>query len=108
MVNVNTAFADEDVDLGIPTSALHNIETEQALLGAIISQREALSKVDTIITPEDFYEPLHREIYAKFLSIRDEGCEPTYQLVLVKLGALRGLTVEGRTMKEYAALLARE
>jgi replicative DNA helicase len=105
---IKAAFADEVAEVEIPTSALHNVETEQAMLGAIISQREALSKVDTIITPEDFYEPLHSEIYSKCLSIRDEGCAPTYTMVLAKLGALGALRVSGMTVKEYAARLARE
>ena len=50
------AFTDEVAEVGIPTSGLYNVETEQVLLGAIISQRDALSKVDHIITVEDFYD----------------------------------------------------
>ena len=35
-MKVEVAFADENTELEIPSSALHNIETERAILGAII------------------------------------------------------------------------
>jgi replicative DNA helicase len=100
------AFADEDTEAEIPAaSVLHNIETEQALLGAIISQKEALSKVEHIITPEDFSEPVHGDIYAKCLSIRDEGCSLTYTIVKAKLGAFGAHDLGGLTVGAYAARL---
>lgn len=87
-------------------AALHNVEAEQILLGAIISQKEALSKVENIIVTNDFYEPLHQHLYEKCLSIRDEGCALGYTVVLAKLGALGALRIEEMTLKEYAARLA--
>ena len=62
---MSTTFHDEDTDAEVPASAVHNIQAEQELLGAIILHRGAFSAVDLIITTEDFYEPLHRSIYAK-------------------------------------------
>ncbi len=43
--------------------APHNIEAEQALLGAILVNNEAFYRVSDFLMPEHFYEPVHREIY---------------------------------------------
>src|SRR5690349_11609381 len=44
--------------------APHNIEAEQALLGAILVNNEAFYRVSDFLLPEHFYEPVHRGIYA--------------------------------------------
>ncbi len=44
-------------------SAPHNIEAEQALLGAILVNNEALYRVSDFLEPQHFFEPLHRKIY---------------------------------------------
>src|ERR1700757_2693349 len=44
-------------------TAPHNIEAEQALLGAILVNNEAFYRVSDFLLPEHFYEPVHREIY---------------------------------------------
>ena len=41
----------------------HNIEAEQALLGAILVNNEACDRVSAFLEPEHFYEPLHARIY---------------------------------------------
>jgi replicative DNA helicase len=43
--------------------APHNVEAEQALLGAILVNNEAFYRVSDFLAPEHFYEPVHREIY---------------------------------------------
>lgn len=43
--------------------APHNIEAEQALLGAILVNNEAFYRVSDFLEPEHFYEGLHRQIY---------------------------------------------
>ncbi|HHY48896.1 MAG TPA: replicative DNA helicase [Alphaproteobacteria bacterium] len=43
--------------------APHNVEAEQALLGAILVNNEAFYRVSDFLAPEHFYEPIHREIY---------------------------------------------
>lgn len=43
--------------------APHNLEAEQALLGAILINNEAFYRVSDFLEPEHFYEGLHREIY---------------------------------------------
>ncbi|HEY8596236.1 MAG TPA: replicative DNA helicase [Devosiaceae bacterium] len=43
--------------------APHNVEAEQALLGAIMVNNEAFYRVSDFLLGEHFYEPIHREIY---------------------------------------------
>jgi replicative DNA helicase len=44
-------------------SAPHNIEAEQALLGAILVNNEAFYRVSDFLEPQHFYEPIHQKIY---------------------------------------------
>lgn len=44
-------------------TAPHNVEVEQALLGAILINNEAFYRVADFLLPEHFYEPIHREIF---------------------------------------------
>jgi replicative DNA helicase len=41
----------------------HNIEAEQALLGAILVNNEALDRVSDFLAPSHFFDPLHAEIF---------------------------------------------
>jgi replicative DNA helicase len=43
--------------------APHNIEAEQALLGAILINNEAFDRVSAFLEPHHFFEPLHARIY---------------------------------------------
>jgi replicative DNA helicase len=43
--------------------APHNIEAEQALLGAILVNNEAIDRVSTFLKPGHFYDALHARIY---------------------------------------------
>lgn len=42
----------------------HNIEAEQQLLGAILSSNEVLDRIDDLVKPDHFYDPVHAEIFA--------------------------------------------
>ena len=44
-------------------SAPHNIEAEQALIGAILVNNEALYRVSDFLEPQHFFEPIHQQIY---------------------------------------------
>src|SRR5690606_4049843 len=54
------AAADEPLSFRQPP---HNIEAEQALLGAILINNEALDRVAGFLEPHHFYDPLHQQIY---------------------------------------------
>ncbi|MBA3520264.1 MAG: replicative DNA helicase, partial [Rhizobiales bacterium] len=57
------ALAPEDEP--IHRQSPHNIEVEQALLGAILINNEAFYRVSDFLEPAHFYDPLHRQIYEK-------------------------------------------
>ena len=44
-------------------TAPHNIEAEQALLGAILVNNDAFYRVSDFLDPEHFSEELHRRIF---------------------------------------------
>jgi len=44
-------------------NAPHNIEVEQALLGALLINNDAYYRVSDFLLPEHFFESLHRDIY---------------------------------------------
>jgi replicative DNA helicase len=51
----------------------HNIEAEQALLGAILINNEAYHRVSEYLRPEHFYEPVHRRIYDAVVRLIEGG-----------------------------------
>src|SRR5262245_10904381 len=44
-------------------TAPHNIEAEQALLGAILVNNEAFYRVSDFLKSGHFYEPIHQQIF---------------------------------------------
>jgi len=51
----------------------HNAEAEQAILGGVLLDPDALGNVIEIIEPKDFYHEAHQIIYQQILSIFDRG-----------------------------------
>jgi replicative DNA helicase len=51
----------------------HNIEAEQALLGAILINNEAYHRVSEFMRPEHFYEPVHGRIFAAMVRLIEGG-----------------------------------
>jgi replicative DNA helicase len=54
------------------TADLHSIEAGQELLCAIQIQRQALDYVDDVVTPDDFYKPVHGYLFARLTEIRND------------------------------------
>lgn len=50
-----------------------NIEAEQALLGSILVDNEALHKISDIVLSEHFYEPVHQRIYSSIQNFIERG-----------------------------------
>src|SRR5689334_12823673 len=44
-------------------TAPHNIEAEQALLGAILINNEAFYRISDFLEPKHFFEPAHKQIF---------------------------------------------
>lgn len=85
--------------------APHNIEAEQALLGAILVNNEAFYRVSDFLQGEHFYEPVHREIYEIASKIIRAGKAATP--ITVKTYLPDQLTAD-MTMQQYLGRLGTE
>ncbi len=98
----------------------HNLECEQALLGAILVQNAAFERVCDLIKPSDFFEPLHGRIYSVIGDLISQGrlatpltlkpffeCEPPVgdMPVWQYLGRLVVNAVSIISAKDYAGLI---
>jgi replicative DNA helicase len=54
----------------------HNIEAEQAVLGAVLTAGQLLAEVAALVEEVDFYRPAHRTIWRAMLGLADRG-QPT-------------------------------
>ena len=54
------ASADEPLPYRQPP---HNIDAEQAVLGAILINNDAMDRVSNVLKPEHFYDPLHSQVF---------------------------------------------
>lgn len=50
-----------------------NVEAEQSVLGAMLIEREAISRVAEILRPEDFYREAHRLIYNAIVELYNKN-----------------------------------
>ena len=57
--------------------APHNIEAEQALLGAILVNNESHDRVSGFLLPEHFFDPLHAQIYETMAKLIGAGKQAT-------------------------------
>src|SRR6185295_18853481 len=58
-------------------AAPHNLEAEQALLGAILVNNEAHDRVSGFLEPHHFYDPLHQQIYEVTAKVITSGKQAT-------------------------------
>src|SRR5215831_10199462 len=87
-------------------SAPHNIEAEQALLGAILVNNEAFYRVSDFLEPAHFFEPIHQKIYqlARDLIRMGKVANP----VTLKTHLPAEVEIAGLTVNQYLARLAAE
>jgi replicative DNA helicase len=87
----------------------HSIEAEQALLGAILINDDALDRVENTLNKDDFFEPIHQYIYEVMLNVRGMGRRITPALLIAILNSeSRKTDIAGLTMAQYLARLAAE
>jgi replicative DNA helicase len=87
-------------------SAPHNIEAEQALLGAILVNNEALYRVSDFLEPRHFFEPVHQNIYEITGSLIRVG--KIANPVTLKTFLPADVDIAGLTVSQYLARLAAE
>lgn len=51
----------------------HNLEAEQALLGAILINNESISRIQDFLTADHFVNPAHQKIYEASLKLIEKG-----------------------------------
>ncbi|MEN9709447.1 MAG: hypothetical protein RIQ68_1855, partial [Pseudomonadota bacterium] len=83
----------------------HNIEAEQALLGAILVNNEAYDRVSDFLAPEHFSEELHRRVYDVMMQLIKAGKIATPVTLKTFLG---DHDLGGITLPQYLARLAAE
>jgi replicative DNA helicase len=83
-----------------------NIDVEQALLGAILQNAEALDRVDGLVAEADFYDDVHRLIFAEAKALRNRGNGASgYRLLLGALGSHADMRLGEIDLREYLARL---
>jgi replicative DNA helicase len=87
-------------------AAPHNIDVEQALLGAVLVNNEAFYRVSDFLEPQHFYEPIHQKIFELAGSLVRAGKVATP--VTLKTFLPADLDVAGLTASQYLARLAAE
>src|SRR5947207_7829028 len=87
-------------------SAPHNIEAEQALLGAILVNNEAFYRVSDFLEPRHFFEPVHQKIYEDSGSLIRVG--KVANPVTLKTFLPADVDIAGVSVSQYLARLAAE
>src|ERR1700720_4008333 len=87
-------------------TAPHNIELEQALLGAILVNNEAFYRVSDFLEPRHFFEPVHQNIYEITGSLIRVG--KIANPVTLKTFLPADVDIAGLTVSQYLARLAAE
>ena len=93
-------------DTPVFRAAPHNIEAEQALLGAILVNNEAFYRVSDFLEPPHFFEPIHAKIFELAASLIRAG--KVASPVTLKTFLPPDLDVAGLTASQYLARLAAE
>jgi replicative DNA helicase len=87
-------------------TAPHNIEAEQALLGAMLVNNEAFYRVSDFLEPRHFFETIHQQIYELAGSLIRAGKLATP--VTLKTFLPGDADIAGLTLNQYLARLAAE
>jgi replicative DNA helicase len=87
-------------------AAPHNLEAEQALIGAILVNNEAFYRVSDFLEPQHFHEPLHQQIYELASNLIRAGKVATP--VTLKTFLPGDIDIGGLSVSQYLARLAAE
>ncbi len=69
---VESVFSERDDSVSY-RSLPHNIEAEQALLGAMLVNNEVANRVSAFLRPEHFFQPVHGRIHEAILALVERG-----------------------------------
>ncbi|ACL58472.1 replicative DNA helicase [Methylobacterium nodulans] len=94
-------FAAPALDETLP----HSVETEQALLGAILVNNDALALVSVLVGPEHFFVPEHATIFQQVAAMVSAGLNANALTLKPYLG---DADLGGMTVSQYLARLSAE
>lgn len=83
----------------------HNIEAEQALLGALLLRNDMFDRIAETVSERDFYDPLHRQIF-KTIASRIAASRPVDPLALSDLFRSAPPISDTMTVPQYIGRLA--
>ena len=108
MANLDSNIVKLAPDAATPAyrTAPHNIEAEQALLGAILVNNDAFYRVSDFLQPKHFFEPIHQLIFETAASLIRAGKIATP--VTLKTFVPAETDLGGLTVAQYLARLAAE
>ena len=87
----------------------HDIEAEQALLGACLSHGEAIDIASRIVTKEDFHDLVHARTWSVLQTMRDGGHAVTPGLLAAAMGmSINDEIAPGVQLRTYITRLATE
>ena len=86
--------------------APHNLEAEQALLGAILVNNEAIDRVSSFLEPHHFFDPLHQQIFETAAKLIHAGKNATPITLQDVLRAGRADRSRNLTVPQYLGTLA--
>ena len=108
MANLDSNIVKLAPEAGAPAfrSAPHNIEAEQALLGAILVNNDAFDRVSNFLEAKHFFEPIHQMVFDTAASLIRAGKIATP--VTLKTFLPADTDLGGITVAQYLARLAAE
>jgi replicative DNA helicase len=80
---------------GIERETPHNVEAEQAILGAMFLSAEAVEGALVILQPEDFYRPAHARIYSAMSDLNSRSVPVDHLSVADRLESTGDLDAAG-------------
>lgn len=92
-----------------PVPMRQAIESEQALLGALILSPDSYSTVQAIVRPEYFTEPVHRVVFEAIADCRAAGRKASLSEIMQAIGARNaGADIGGISLRDYIARVTNE
>jgi replicative DNA helicase len=73
----------------------HDLEAEKAVLSALLLDNAAIHAVYTELKPDDFYHPVHRQLYASMLTLTQESQPVDLHTLADRLDAQKQLDAVG-------------
>jgi len=82
----------------------HSAEAEKTVIGALLMDPDAIIKISDFLKPEDFYDPIHREIFAVICELYNQHMPVDFVTVSSKLNDNKKIDAVGGSA--YLAELA--